>query len=84
MRAQKMTRAKFGIRADGYPFRSSLFLYGDAVTFEFAPGRMHIGSAYYPEHWDESHWAHDIRLMKEAGFTFTVEKPDVEEDFPDH
>jgi septum formation protein len=23
-------------------------------------------------------------LMKEAGFTFTVEKPDVEEDFPDH
>jgi septum formation protein len=23
-------------------------------------------------------------LMKEAGFTFTIEKPDVEEDFPDH
>jgi septum formation protein len=23
-------------------------------------------------------------LMKEAGFTFTVEKPDVDEDFPDH
>lgn len=23
-------------------------------------------------------------LMKEAGFTFTVEKPEVEEDFPDH
>src|SRR5690242_21689688 len=23
-------------------------------------------------------------LMKEAGFTFTVEKPDVEEDFPDY
>jgi septum formation protein len=22
--------------------------------------------------------------MKEAGFTFTIEKPDVEEDFPDH
>src|SRR4029079_14535790 len=64
-----MTRAKFGIRADGYPFRSSLLLYGDLVTFELAPGRMHIGSAYYPEHWDESHWENDIRLMKEAGFT---------------
>ena len=30
--------------------------------------RLHIGSSYYPEHWDESHWANDIRLMKEAGF----------------
>ncbi|MEP6895383.1 MAG: beta-galactosidase [Chloroflexota bacterium] len=31
--------------------------------------RIHIGSAYYPEHWDEKHWANDIRLMQEAGFT---------------
>ena len=31
--------------------------------------RIHIGSSFYPEHWDESYWANDIRLMKEAGFT---------------
>ena len=31
--------------------------------------KLHIGSSYYPEHWPESHWANDIRLMKEAGFT---------------
>src|SRR5258708_19744312 len=31
--------------------------------------RLHIGSSYYPEHWTESHWANDIRLMKEAGLT---------------
>jgi beta-galactosidase len=31
--------------------------------------RIHIGSSYYPEHWDDSYWANDIRLMKEAGFT---------------
>jgi beta-galactosidase len=30
---------------------------------------IHIGSSYYPEHWDESYWANDISLMKEAGFT---------------
>lgn len=38
---------------------------GDSVSNK----RIHIGSSYYPEHWDESHWANDIRLMKEAGFT---------------
>jgi beta-galactosidase len=31
--------------------------------------QLHIGSSYYPEHWPESHWAGDIQLMKEAGFT---------------
>lgn len=31
--------------------------------------RIHIGSSYYPEHWDEQHWDNDIRLMKEAGCT---------------
>lgn len=31
--------------------------------------QLHIGSSYYPEHWTESRWAEDIRLMKEAGFT---------------
>lgn len=30
---------------------------------------MHFGAAYYPEHWPQEHWAEDIRLMKEAGFT---------------
>ncbi|HXQ35433.1 MAG TPA: beta-galactosidase, partial [Anaerolineales bacterium] len=34
-----------------------------------ANNRIHIGSSYYPEHWDESRWADDIHLMKEAGFT---------------
>ena len=38
---------------------------GEAVT----NNRIHIGSSYYPEHWRESQWANDIRLMKEAGFT---------------
>jgi beta-galactosidase len=31
--------------------------------------RLHIGAAYYPEHWPEERWAEDIRLMREAGFT---------------
>src|SRR5258708_13534166 len=31
--------------------------------------RLNIGSSYSPEHWTESHWANDIRLMKEAGLT---------------
>src|SRR5258706_15622059 len=31
--------------------------------------RLHIGSSYFPEHWRESLWENDIRLMKEAGFT---------------
>jgi beta-galactosidase len=37
---------------------------GNTVT----SNRLHIGSSYYPEHWDESHWANDIHMMKEAGF----------------
>ncbi len=32
---------------------------------------LHIGAAYYPEHWPESRWPEDIRLMKEAGLTVT-------------
>ena len=32
-------------------------------------GRLHLGAAYYPEHWPEEHWPEDIRLMQEAGFT---------------
>ena len=31
--------------------------------------KLHLGAAYYPEHWPEERWVEDIRLMKEAGFT---------------
>jgi beta-galactosidase len=31
--------------------------------------KIHLGASYYPEHWPESHWPEDIRLMREAGFT---------------
>lgn len=31
--------------------------------------RIHFGAAYYPEQWSPAQWAHDIRLMKEAGFS---------------
>ena len=31
--------------------------------------RLHLGAAYYPEHWPEERWAEDIRLMREAGMT---------------
>jgi beta-galactosidase len=30
---------------------------------------IHLGAAYYPEHWPEERWPEDIRLMREAGFT---------------
>ena len=39
------------------------------MTHYLLTNRIHIGSSYYPEHWDETYWANDIRLMKEAGFT---------------
>jgi len=31
--------------------------------------QLHLGSAYYPEHWPEERWCGDIRLMREAGLT---------------
>lgn len=31
--------------------------------------RRLLGTAYYPEHWDESRWADDARLLREAGIT---------------
>src|SRR3990172_6229589 len=31
--------------------------------------RLHLGAAYYPEHWPEERWPEDIRLMQEAGLT---------------
>ncbi|PWH12662.1 MAG: beta-galactosidase [Anaerolineae bacterium] len=30
---------------------------------------FHFGADYYPEHWPESRWPTDARLMQEAGFT---------------
>ncbi len=33
------------------------------------PFRLHLGAAYYPEHWPAERWAEDIRLMKEANLT---------------
>ena len=34
-----------------------------------ASDRLHLGVAYYPEHWPEERWPEDIRLMREAGLT---------------
>jgi len=31
--------------------------------------RLHLGAAWYPEHWPEDRWPDDIRLMAETGFT---------------
>ena len=30
---------------------------------------MHLGSAWYPEHWPASRWPEDVRLMRAAGMT---------------
>ncbi len=32
-------------------------------------GRLHIGAAYYPEHWPEERWPVDIGLMRALGLT---------------
>ncbi len=34
-----------------------------------SPEKLHLGAAYYPEHWHEDRWPEDVRLMKEAGLT---------------
>ena len=31
--------------------------------------KIQLGASYYPEHWPESRWPEDIRLMQAAGFT---------------
>lgn len=36
---------------------------------KFSPEKLHLGAAYYPEHWAEDRWPEDVRLMKEAGLT---------------
>ena len=33
------------------------------------PQRLHLGTAWYPEHWPETRWTEDIRLMKAAGIS---------------
>jgi beta-galactosidase len=30
---------------------------------------LHLGAAYYPEHWPPERWSEDIRLMREAGLS---------------
>lgn len=34
-----------------------------------ASAPLHLGAAWYPEHWPESRWPDDVRLMHEAGLT---------------
>lgn len=31
------------------------------------PSKLYIGAAYYPEHWPETRWPEDVRLMQAAG-----------------
>ena len=31
--------------------------------------RLHLGAAYYPEHWPRERWPEDVRLMREAGLS---------------
>lgn len=30
---------------------------------------LHLGTAWYPEHWPEERWADDVKLMRDAGLT---------------
>lgn len=41
----------------------------DNTPLETSSNQIHLGAAYYPEHWPQERWPEDIRLMKEAGFT---------------
>ena len=34
-----------------------------------AAWRLHLGAAYYPEHWPPARWPEDVRLMQAAGLT---------------
>lgn len=40
----------------------------NAIDVMPASSDMLIGADYYPEHWPESRWETDLKLMKEAGF----------------
>jgi beta-galactosidase len=35
----------------------------------YSDSRIHLGAAYYPEHWPEETWGNDIELMHNAGLT---------------
>lgn len=39
------------------------------MTFKPHADRLHLGAAYYPEHWPPERWPEDVRLMREAGLT---------------
>ncbi len=30
---------------------------------------LHLGAAWYPEHWPETRWGEDVKLMRDAGLT---------------
>ena len=36
---------------------------------------LHLGSAWYPEHWPEQRWAADVKLMRDAGLTVAFNDP---------
>jgi beta-galactosidase len=39
------------------------------TQIQFTPlNQLHIGCAFYPEHWPEALWQEDVRLMHQAGF----------------
>ncbi len=35
----------------------------------YSSSPLHLGAAYYPEHWPEDRWSEDIHLMQMAGLT---------------
>ena len=39
------------------------------MTKSSPSARLHLGTAWYPEHWPEQRWPEDIRLMQAAGLT---------------
>jgi beta-galactosidase len=39
------------------------------MTKSSTSAHLHLGTAYYPEHWPEQRWPEDIRLMRAAGLT---------------
>ena len=46
------------------------FEVGFANCFDMkTPSKLHLGAAYYPEHWPEARWKEDIQLMRAAGLT---------------
>jgi beta-galactosidase len=53
-------------------FRHTAFLRPGGTVAVNAPdtaGAIHLGTAWYPEHWPEERWPEDVRMMREAGMT---------------